>query len=122
NEINALLVRSVLARAGQNVTVVGTGREAWLACRKRLAEGKRFDLVLMDLHMPEMDGIEAVHAIRKLEKRAKGRKMPIMMLTADEQAEARAESGKAGADGFLTKPIDPERLVAVARSLLKAAG
>src|SRR5205807_3373433 len=81
NEINALLARALLARLGHRPTVAPNGAaalEAWAAAR---AAGTPFDLVLMDVHMPESDGIEAMRRIRAAE--AGGPRTPIIALTAD---------------------------------------
>ena len=116
NEINAMLVRAVLDRAGQEVTIVGDGRAALRAYRAALAEGNPFELVLMDLHMPVMDGTDAIRAIRKFESRHPALRSLILTLTADEQASARRESEDAGADGYLTKPLEPSVLIEILRS------
>ncbi|GIL02402.1 MAG: hybrid sensor histidine kinase/response regulator [Alphaproteobacteria bacterium] len=117
NDINALLVRTVLERAGQKVTLATTGREAVRAYRTALGEGRPFALVLMDMHMPIMDGAAAIRAIRRLEAKRKARRARILTLTADEQAEARRRARAAGGDGFLTKPLAPAGLVAILRAL-----
>ncbi len=122
NEINALLARTVLERAGQSVTLARTGREAVNAFRKAARGGRGFDLVLMDLHMPVMDGIDAIKAIRGFEERAdktgsKSVRTPILALSADEQEDASAACRKAGADGFLSKPVAPARIVDILREL-----
>lgn len=111
NEINALLVRSVLEKAGQRVIHVDDGQKAVAACRAKLAAGAHFGLVLMDLHMPRMDGAAAIREIRRLERRKGVAPSRIVTLTADEQAAARSRSADAGSDGFVTKPIDPAALV-----------
>jgi signal transduction histidine kinase/DNA-binding response OmpR family regulator len=116
NEINALLARTVLVKAGQEVVGAATGADAVRAHRQALAEGKPFDLVLMDLHMPVMDGADAIRAIRRAEARQGLKRVRIYTLTADEQAGARRESAQAGADGFLTKPLAPARLIDILRT------
>jgi signal transduction histidine kinase/DNA-binding response OmpR family regulator len=108
NEINALLERALLARLGHRPTVVPDGAaafEAWGAAR---ATGAPFDLVLMDVHMPASDGIEATRRIRAAEP--PGTRTPIIALTADALSEDRDACLEAGMDGFLTKPLDRERL------------
>ncbi|MFZ1815513.1 MAG: ATP-binding protein [Rhizobiaceae bacterium] len=115
NPINALLARAVLERAGQDVTWARNGREAVKAYRKMAKAGKHYDLVLMDLHMPIMDGTDAVRAIRRVESRWKLPPASIHALTADEQASARAGSLDAGANGFLTKPLAPQSLIELLR-------
>lgn len=117
NAINALLARTVLERAGQSVTVVGDGREALGAFAARARDGKPFDLVLMDMHMPGSDGIAAIRAIRRLERREGLARARIFVLSADQQAGAREKSARAGSDGFLAKPVAPAELVGVLSAL-----
>ncbi len=117
NAINALLARTVLERAGQAVTVVGDGRQALSAFAARASGGKPFDLVLMDMHMPGTDGIAAIRAIRRLERREGLARARILTLSADQQASAREKSARAGSDGFLVKPVAPAELVGVLSAL-----
>ncbi len=112
NEINALLVRALLVKLGHRPTMAGTGSaaiECWLAAR---AAGVPFDRVLMDLHMPGMDGLEATRRIRAIEAEDAAARTPIIALTANAAAEDREESLAAGMDGFLVKPLDRDRLAA----------
>ena len=69
-----------------------------------------FDLVLTDIHMPGMDGIEATKALRALEERLGRPRTPIIALTADVLETGRRACREAGMDGFLTKPIEPKQL------------
>ncbi len=108
NEINALLVKSALTRAGHFVTVVGDGRTAvGEVFKSRHAP----DIVLMDLHMPVMDGLDAIAAIRTAEDERGRRHVPILALTADGQIEIEQAVRAVGGDGMITKPVDPARLV-----------
>jgi PAS domain S-box-containing protein len=117
NEINALLTRSLLNRLGHWPTMAESGTvalERWHAARDA---GAPYDLVLMDMHMPGMDGLEAARRIRAAEGDA--RRTPIIALTANAFAEDRDACLAAGMDGFLVKPLDRERLAA---ALAEAAG
>ena len=121
NEINALLARALLVKLGHQPTIAGTGAaavESWLAAR---AAGMPFDHVLMDLHMPGMDGLEATRRIRALEAEADGPRTPILALTANVSAEDREACLAAGMDGFLVKPLDRERLAAALADSARAA-
>lgn len=113
NEVNALLARSALERAGQRVTHACDGKQAVAAYRRKLDEGGRFDLVLMDLHMPVMDGADAIRSIRALEARRGVAPAQIVTLTADEHGQALDDSITAGADQTLSKPVLPADLVAL---------
>ena len=110
NEINALLVRALLTRLGHRANVVGNGAAAIEAFAAARSVGSPYDLVLMDVQMPEMDGLEAARRIRAAEADSGGRRTPILALTANAQAEDRQACLAAGMDGFLTKPFDRERL------------
>jgi signal transduction histidine kinase/CheY-like chemotaxis protein len=117
NEINALLARALLARLGHRPTIAADGEaavESWLAAR---AAGSRYDLVLMDLQMPGIDGLEAARRIRAAEAEANDPRTRIVALTANAQTEDRHSILDAGFDGLLLKPLDRERL----REILDAA-
>jgi CheY-like chemotaxis protein len=110
NEINALLARALLSRLGHRPTVATSGDaavDAFLAAR---AVGEPYALILMDVHMPGSDGIDATRRIRAAE--AGGARTPIIALTANALEEDRDACLAAGMDGFLTKPLDRERLMA----------
>jgi len=118
NEINALLARALLARLGHRPTVAPDGAAALEAWRAARAAGAPYDLVLMDVHMPASDGIEATRRIRAEE--AGNARTPIIALTADALSEDRAACLEAGMDGFLTKPLDRERLAELLTGLGRA--
>jgi signal transduction histidine kinase/DNA-binding response OmpR family regulator len=106
NQVNALLARTLLARAGCSVAVAQDGEEALAA-----AGAGVYDLILLDIRMPRLDGFETARRIR-----AGGgpcARTPIVALTADGESE-RARALEAGMDDFITKPIDAARLLAVA--------
>jgi CheY-like chemotaxis protein len=110
NEINALLMRSLLARLGHNAVITTNGEaalESWLAAK---SAGAPYDLVLMDIQMPQLDGIETTKRIRALEAGQAGRPTPILALTANTLVEDRYACFEAGMDGFLIKPLDRDKL------------
>jgi CheY-like chemotaxis protein len=110
NEINALLMRSLLTRLGHRAVITINGEEAlesWLAAK---SAGTPYDLVLMDIQMPELDGIETTKQIRAREAGQAGRRTPILALTANTLVEDRYACFEAGMDGFLIKPLDREKL------------
>ena len=118
NEINALLVRSALTRAGHSVTVVGDGKSA---VDHILSGDFGHDIVLMDLHMPVMDGLAAIAAIRSGEDERGLKPVPVLALTADGQSEVEKHVRSVGGNGFLVKPIDPDRLVGLVEETAVAA-
>lgn len=110
NDINALLVQALLARLGHRVTVVGDGAIAVNAVASAQTMGAPYDLVLMDLHLPGMDGLEATRRIRGLGGSAGA--IPVVALTANAFPEDRANCRAAGMNGFVVKPVDRRRLEA----------
>ena len=115
NEINALLARKHLERLGAVVTRARDGAEAaQLAHMAMIGEHEPFDLILMDIRMPSLDGHEAARLIRDAERESNKPRVRIVALTANAFHEDRLAAFDAGIDGFLTKPVD---LNALARSL-----
>jgi PAS domain S-box-containing protein len=110
NEINALLARALLARLGHRATVARNGAAA---LETFLSAATPFDLVLMDVHMPQLDGIEATRRIRAAEAASGRPRTPIIALTANAFGEDREACLAAGMDDFLVKPLDRERLAEV---------
>ena len=110
NEINAMLARATLLKAGHKVDLVGNGKAAVEAVTDG-ARKYRYDVVLMDLHMPIMDGLDAIALIRRHEEQAGLPPVPIMVLSADSQEKTRHTVLAHGANGFVTKPLDPDLLV-----------
>jgi len=118
NEINALLARALLTRLGHRPTIAGNGEaavESWLAAR---AAGAPYDLVLMDVQMPVMDGMEAARRIRAVELQAGTFRTRMLALTANVQTEDRDLALAAGLDGLLVKPLDREKLRAVLNDIV----
>jgi signal transduction histidine kinase/CheY-like chemotaxis protein len=118
NAVNQLVLRTLLAQVGLEPTIVGDGREALEAWR---AGG--FDLILMDVQMPVMDGLAATQAIRAAEAADPGRaRIPILALTADAMQHQVAEYLAAGFDGHVAKPIDAGKLYAAIAQAAQPAG
>lgn len=107
NAINALFARTLLARVGCFVTVVHDGEEAVAA-----AQSNPYDLILLDIRMPRLDGLEAARRIKASPQASAG--AGIVALTADAGDTERTLALQAGMDDFVTKPIDASRLLAVA--------
>lgn len=110
NEINALLTRSLLTRLGHAVTVATNGDEALKSWDAAHAAGAPYDLVLMDVQMPNLDGIGATRKIREREAVLSGSRTTILALTANALIDDRHACFEAGMDGFLVKPLNRERL------------
>jgi CheY-like chemotaxis protein len=109
NTVNQRLAVRMLEKRGHRVTVADNGRGALDALAK-----DRFDLVFMDVQMPEMDGLEATSEIRKKEKeRNDGTHQPVIALTAHAMKGDQERCLAAGMDGYLTKPIVPQELDAI---------
>jgi signal transduction histidine kinase/streptogramin lyase/ActR/RegA family two-component response regulator len=114
NRVNELLMVRVLEKGGHQVTIARTGKDAVAA----FEEGS-FDLVFMDVQMPEMDGLEATRLIRQHET-AGGRHVPIIALTAHAGASDEQSCLSAGMDSYLSKPVQPARLYAAIEEMLGA--
>ena len=113
NHVNQKLVLALLQRVGHRVDVVANGLEAIESVRSL-----PYDLVLMDMQMPEMDGLQATREIRSLP--AHKRDIPIIALTANAMDGHAQQCSDAGMDGYLTKPIDADKLYAVLNGYLKS--
>jgi signal transduction histidine kinase/ActR/RegA family two-component response regulator len=106
NAVNQLITVRLLEKQGHDVHAVGTGRAAVDAVQR-----ESFDLALMDIQMPEMDGLEATAAIRRQEALT-GRRLPIIALTANAMVGDVDRYLEAGMDGYVSKPIERAKLTA----------
>ena len=106
NVVNQRVAVGLLSKRGHDVTVVGTGKDAL-----DHLDRDRFDVVLMDVQMPEMGGLEATRIIRRREA-GKGRHVWIVAMTAHTMEGDRDECLKAGMDTYIAKPVDPALLFA----------
>ncbi len=113
--INTTLAQALLSRAGFRVTAVTSGRQAVEAWQEH-----RFDCILMDIQMPEMDGYEAVARIRAME-RERGTHVPIIAMTAHAMPDDHKRCLAAGMDDYISKPIDAGTLLALLRRYMGAA-
>ncbi|WP_380785710.1 PAS domain S-box protein [Sphingomonas sp. R86521] len=111
HEVNQLLVRAMLAHGGHQVVLVEDGQAAVDAVRDSIANGTPFDMVLMDMQMPVMDGMAATRAIRAAETSG-GRRLPIVALTANAFASDLESCRDAGMDDHVAKPVSMEALLA----------
>jgi CheY-like chemotaxis protein len=116
NPTGQMLVGTLLKHRGYRVTIVSDGRQAVEQCAK-----EPFDLILMDVQMPEMGGFEATAAIRDRERSAE-RHTPIVALTAHAMAGDRERCLAAGMDGYLSKPLRPEELFSTIDALVPPSG
>lgn len=113
NPVNQRLVQVLLSRAGHEVVVAHNGEEA-----VELSSRSTFDLILMDVQMPKMDGLQATAAIRRAES-AQGRHTPILALTAHAMSGDSARCLEAGMDGYVSKPVSAETLARAIRETLR---
>ncbi len=116
NAVNQLVLRTMLQQVGIEPTIVGDGRaavEAW--------EAGAWDIILMDVHMPVMDGVSATRAIRQREAAAGRAPTPILALTANAMSHQVAEYIASGMDGFVAKPIEISALFTAIETALADA-
>jgi len=116
NPVNQKLAQHLLERRGHTPVLVTNGREAVDA-----VQGAQFDLVLMDLQMPEMDGFEATRFIRARERESRLARLPIVALTAHAMQGDRQRCMDADMDGYVAKPIKPVELFEVIDRVMTAA-
>ncbi|KQQ40308.1 hybrid sensor and regulator [Duganella sp. Leaf126] len=109
NEINQEVAQYMLLHAGASVDLVGNGQ---LAVQRLLADASRYDVVLMDVQMPVMNGYDATVAIR-----AAGLTLPVVAMTANVMEEDRQRAADVGMDAHVAKPVDVEMLIALLRDL-----
>jgi len=118
NPVNALLAQTVLRREGYQVSHVLNGREVLMA----LQSDEQPHLVIMDVEMPVLDGIETTRQIRRLELQRGSPRLPILALTANAHKDDIAECLEAGMDGYLSKPFDRQDLEeTIARLVMRQA-
>ena len=115
NPVNRQYMAALLDKLGHTAHFTANGDEAVWA-----AQQQAFDLVLMDLHMPVLDGLSATRAIRALANRTAAT-VPIVALTADALEETRERCLVAGMNDFLTKPVSPQKLASTLRRLFGSA-
>ena len=117
NELNRVVATGILTRRGHRVTAARTGREAL-----ELSGRQQFDLVLMDVQMPGLDGLQATAAIGERERSAAtpAPRLPILALTAADSPADLAACRAAGMDGHVVKPLDPPTLWAQIASVIEA--
>lgn len=105
-----MAIRIALTGAGYAVTEAGDGVEGLAK-----AAGTKFDLIVTDLNMPNMDGLTMIRELRRQPAQAG---VPIIFLTTESDADMKAQAKAAGATGWLVKPFVPDQLVKVARKVL----
>ena len=105
DEVNLMIAEHILGREGFEVEKVNNGEEAI-----EILKANSFDMILMDIEMPIMDGLEATSVIRGMDT---GKDIPIIALTAHSMPEKIEEFRQAGMDNHITKPIDQAKLKSV---------
>lgn len=115
NAVNRRLATRQLEKYGHVVTAVDNGKKA-----VEISTAHMFDVILMDVHMPEVDGIEATRQIRQQEI-STGMHVPIIALTAGAMKQDRDACLEAGMDAYLSKPINPEELLSTVSTVLRSS-
>jgi CheY-like chemotaxis protein len=112
NPVNQMVAVRLLERHGHTVSAVSNGREAIEA-----VEAGSYDMALLDVQMPVVDGLEAARLIRKTEQQTGRTRLPLIALTAHSMAGDRERCLRAGMDGYVAKPVKPQDLFRVIESL-----
>lgn len=115
NEMNQLLINMVLSEWNMDTHTVANGQEAIELIKK-----ESFDLILMDMEMPVMDGYEAIGIIRAMQ--GKNARLPIISLSAHDATEEVDRCLAAGADAYISKPFDQDELYETIQRLTRSAG
>jgi PAS domain S-box-containing protein len=117
NSVNQRLAARLLEREGHSVTIAGSGQEALALLYGREREPRRFDLILMDVQMPGMDGLETTARIRQSERVA-GPRVPIVAMTAQSAESDRLRCLESGMDAYVTKPVNVPELMKMIESVV----
>lgn len=121
NQINQMLAKALITRSGHEAKIACDGQSAVDSFENSIRNDRSdYDLILMDLHMPDMDGFEAIKQIRAIEVIKNMSATPVLMLSADDQVEVRRTAKLAGANGFVSKPIDATQLGNAVRLVVDA--
>jgi CheY-like chemotaxis protein len=104
NSVNQRLASRLLEREGHSVTIAGSGKEALESFERQHLEQRQFDLILMDVQMPDVDGLQATARIRDRE-RGSGHRVPIVAMTAQAAESDRLRCLESGMDAYVTKPV-----------------
>jgi CheY-like chemotaxis protein len=115
NVVNQRLAQRMLEKAGHTVVIAGNGLRAL-----QLLDSQEFDAILMDVQMPEMDGLEATRRIREAEKTS-GCHIPVIAMTAHAMVGDRERCLNVGMDDYLSKPFDPQNLLGILCALESGA-
>lgn len=105
------VVSFTLENEGYNVLIGNDGTDAL-----KFLDGRHIDLIITDLHMPEMDGITLIKHVRKMDEY---QRVPILFLTTESQAAKKMEAKDAGATGWIIKPFVPAKLIAALNKVLR---
>jgi PAS domain S-box-containing protein len=117
NSVNQRLATRLLEREGHSVTIAGSGREALELFEGSLAERKQYDLILMDVQMPGLDGLQATARIREKERGSPDR-IPIVAMTAQAAESDRLRCLESGMDAYVTKPVRVPELMQMIESVV----
>jgi CheY-like chemotaxis protein len=117
NSVNQRLATRLLEREGHSVTIAGSGQEALDALELRHGQDAYFDLILMDVQMPDLDGLQATARIRENE-RAWGHRVPIVAMTAQAAESDRLRCLESGMDAYVTKPVNVPELMKMIESVV----
>ncbi len=112
--VNVALATKLMKKRGHDITAVENGLEAYEAFQK-----DSFDVILMDIHMPVMDGLESTKKIREYESSNATRPTPIIAMTANNEQKDHENYLKRGMNGIITKPLEIKKVVAQIREIIE---